>query len=69
MKYEVIFRPAAERQLEKLEPAIIKRIKPAILALSTNPRPYGSLKIKGKKIDIASESGIFASSTPLKTIA
>jgi mRNA interferase RelE/StbE len=39
--------PSARRDLDALEPAILKRLKPKILALRASPRPQGASKLTG----------------------
>ncbi len=49
MSYQIIFEPAAERQLKKLSPDVQKSLKPLIDSLSTDPRPSGCKKLKGRQ--------------------
>ncbi len=48
MSYTVGFKPAALRQLRKLDPAIQVVLIGAIEALAENPRPDGCKKLKGE---------------------
>jgi mRNA interferase RelE/StbE len=43
--YSVALAPAAERDLRKLAPEVRERLRPAIDALATNPRPSGVKKL------------------------
>lgn len=47
-RYKVNFTPKANRQFQKLPPAIVQQMAPAILALAENPRPYGYKKMAGR---------------------
>ena len=47
--YEVIITPHAERDVRRLDRPVKNRILSAAVALSANPRPPGSIKIKGEK--------------------
>ncbi len=47
--YSIRFKKSAEKELEKLPTAIIKRIGKAIDALAENPRPEGSRKLEGQR--------------------
>lgn len=49
MSYEIGFKPAALRQLRKLEAEIQSRIVEEIETLADNPRPEGCKKLKGEK--------------------
>jgi len=46
--YTITFARSARKELEKLPPPISKRILVRIEALAANPRPAGSLKLKGE---------------------
>jgi len=46
--YEVVIGKAVIKQLEKVPPTVYRRIKAALTGLSTNPRPKGYLKLKGR---------------------
>ena len=48
MAYTVIIKPAAERQLRRLGPEAQRRLRPAIDALSADPRPPGYKKLVGE---------------------
>lgn len=48
MPYTVGFKPAALRQLRKLDPEIQVVLIEAIEALADNPRPDGCKKLKGE---------------------
>jgi len=47
MAYFIKYRPAALRQLEKLDTQAKARLKPKINTLSENPRPHGYIKLQG----------------------
>ena len=46
--YEVVIGKAVIKQLQKVPSADYKRIKAALTGLSSNPRPKGYLKLKGR---------------------
>lgn len=48
MKYTVEILPRAVKQLEKLPGEVYPRIREALLALATEPRPVGCLKLQGR---------------------
>lgn len=45
MAYTIIIKPAAERQIRRCGPEVQRRLKPAIDALSADPRPPGCKKL------------------------
>jgi mRNA interferase RelE/StbE len=45
--YNVLLRPAAERERGKLPPEIRPRVNQALLALEDEPRPHGVTKLSG----------------------
>jgi mRNA interferase RelE/StbE len=47
-RYALRFRPAALRQLRKLDPQIVRRIKASTSALCTDPRPHGAKALAGQ---------------------
>jgi mRNA interferase RelE/StbE len=47
MAYRVLLRPAAIRDLEKLETKIKSRVERVMDALAENPRPRGAKKLAG----------------------
>ena len=47
-RYKVDFTPKANRQFQKLPPAIAQQMASAISALAENPRPYGYRKMVGR---------------------
>ena len=49
MSYQILFKPAANRQFKKLPSAIQQSLRPIIDSLATNPRPAGCKKLKGRK--------------------
>ncbi|MGH9443134.1 MAG: type II toxin-antitoxin system RelE family toxin [Thermoanaerobaculia bacterium] len=46
MKYEIEFRPSADRDFWKLDKSIRDRLRPKIDALSNDPRPPGCRKLE-----------------------
>jgi len=46
--YELSFRPAALRQLRKLDPQVVRRIKAATTDLCADPRPHGAKALAGQ---------------------
>jgi mRNA interferase RelE/StbE len=48
VRYELRFRPAALRQLRKLDSPVARRIKSAAEALRTEPRPHGVKALTGQ---------------------
>jgi len=49
MTYEVKILRGAQKQLEALPPANYKAVKVKIASLSSNPRPFGCEKLKGRQ--------------------
>jgi len=47
LEYEVVVRPAAQRQLGKLRGPLSIALHGAILALGDDPRPPGAIKLTG----------------------
>ena len=47
--YKIVFVRSAEKELEKLPLAILRKISPEIEKLEYNPRPHGVKKLKGKR--------------------
>lgn len=47
MAYTVVLRPAAQRQLRKLQPDLQRRLVAEMEALAPNPRPPGCKKLAG----------------------
>ncbi|RKZ58803.1 MAG: type II toxin-antitoxin system RelE/ParE family toxin [Candidatus Parabeggiatoa sp. nov. 3] len=47
MVYTIQYKPAASRQIAKLNKSIQARLKPKIKALANNPRPDGAKKLQG----------------------
>lgn len=48
-EYSIAFARSARRELEALDPSIIRRILPKIESLATIPRPHGARKLTGEK--------------------
>ena len=49
MKYEILIVHVAEKEMDKLPPAIHTRISRRILSLEGNPRPRGVKKLSGRE--------------------
>ncbi len=49
MRYSLVVTPKAERQFLRLDVSAQKRVTEAMAALCDNPRPFGSLKMKGEE--------------------
>ena len=47
-RYRVEFRPAAARQLRKIEPQSLERLRGAITLLAEDPRPPASRQLRGR---------------------
>ena len=47
MTYSVRFKPAAEREFQRMAPDIQRRIRTKIDALTSNPRPPGVVMLQG----------------------
>ncbi|HEV2946874.1 MAG TPA: type II toxin-antitoxin system RelE/ParE family toxin [Gemmataceae bacterium] len=47
-RYEVIFKPSAEKALHKLPETVQRRIVAAVEGLQDDPRPPGSVKLSGE---------------------
>ncbi len=47
-RYRVEFRPAAARQMRKIEPHARERIRGAIALLAEDPRPPASRQLRGR---------------------
>ena len=50
MAYTIKFTPAAEREFDRLDRSVRKRIAPAIQGLSIDPRPPGVKKLAGQDL-------------------
>jgi len=46
MKYRIQIVPSAERQFQKLQPALQNRIAAKVLSLADHSRPHGSQKLR-----------------------
>jgi len=46
--YEIVFSPLAERQFRRFQPFTQRRLRPQIDALASDPRPDGTVKVKGE---------------------
>jgi mRNA interferase RelE/StbE len=49
MHYQISIKKRVLKTLEKIDEPYYSNIKAAIYALADNPRPFGYLKLKGKK--------------------
>ena len=49
MPYWIEFRPAARRDLAKLDPFIRRKVVAGIEKLADNPRPHGAEKLEAKE--------------------
>jgi mRNA interferase RelE/StbE len=47
--YEIIFKPAVEKDLKKLPPAVVKRVWSQLERLSDAPLPRQALKLTGSE--------------------
>ena len=47
MSYTVEIKRSAEKEMDRLPAMVHRRISEKVLALETNPRPMGSLKLQG----------------------
>lgn len=47
MKYRLVIKPSACRELERLEDQWLRRADEAIRKLADNPRPHGAKKLSG----------------------
>ncbi|RYF73788.1 MAG: type II toxin-antitoxin system RelE/ParE family toxin [Cytophagaceae bacterium] len=45
MNYTVLLTDYAVRQLKKLPPSVVAKLKDAIAGLANNPRPHGHIKL------------------------
>jgi mRNA interferase RelE/StbE len=57
MSYQVVIKPAAQRQLRKLASAIQRDLIALIESLSEQPRPPGCKKLKGRQNQYRVRSG------------
>lgn len=57
MIYQVVFKPAAQRQLKKLPPPIQQDLIELIERLSQEPRPLACKKLKGRQNQYRIRSG------------
>lgn len=47
MSYRLAIKPSAQRELERLDDALVRRIDAVLLKLAGNPRPQGFKKLTG----------------------
>ena len=47
MSYRLAVKPSAQRELERLDDTVLRRIDEALLRLTANPRPKGAKKLTG----------------------
>ena len=50
--FKITFKKSAVKEIQKLPSSVIKKIAPAIDALSLNPRPLGAKKLSAQKENI-----------------
>ena len=48
MPYRIVFKPGADRDVKKLPPHVLPRLRDAISALGVNPRPPGCKLLRGE---------------------
>jgi mRNA interferase RelE/StbE len=58
-KYTVIIKESAQKQIKKLPPAYLKKIKSLILGLAENPRPHGCIKLHGGENEYRIRIGVY----------
>lgn len=46
-KYTVILKETVQKQIKRLPPQYLKKVKLVILGLEDNPRPHGAIKLQG----------------------
>jgi mRNA interferase RelE/StbE len=49
VSYRLVLKPAARRDLDALPADVFERVDPHILALADNPRPHGTVKLRGTR--------------------
>ena len=47
MSYRLAIKPSAQREMERLDNTLLRRIDEALLKLAGNPRPHGFKKLTG----------------------
>lgn len=57
MSYQIFVKPAAQRQIKKLTPAVQKSLIALIESLSADPRPLGCKKLKGRQNEYRARLG------------
>lgn len=57
MNYQILIKPAAQRQIKKLTPAVQKSLIALIESLAIEPRPSGCKKLKGRQDQYRVRSG------------
>lgn len=58
-KYTVIIKDTAQKQIKRLPSAYLKKVKETILALETNPRPHGAIKLLGGNNEYRIRVGVY----------
>ncbi len=48
MSYRIVYKPGADRDVDKLPHQVLPRLRDAIAALGSNPRPPGCKVLRGK---------------------
>lgn len=49
MSYQVDIAPAAQRDVKRLPPEVVRKVDAAILELEQNPRPHECTKLEGSE--------------------
>ena len=49
MSYQVDIAPAAQRDVKRLPPEIVRKVDAAMLELEQTPRPHGCTKLEGSE--------------------
>jgi mRNA interferase RelE/StbE len=49
VNYTIFYAPSVRRDMKRLPADVVRRIDAAIMGLSANPRPAGSLKLSGRE--------------------
>lgn len=57
MSYQIFVKPAAQRQIKKLTPAVQKSLIALIESLAAEPRPPGCKKLKGRQNEYRARLG------------
>ena len=49
MSYQVEIAPAAQRDVKRLPPEVVRKVDAVIVELEQNPRPHGCTKLEGSE--------------------